>query len=145
MSDDRRVRRVAESIRAHLSSALITELGDATLSSLVVTRVEVPADFSVAWVYVRELAGAGDERAQARLLGRLSAASSRLRRRIGSELRLRRLPELRFKYDIGQEAHFRVHELLREIADDQKQHASDEDETMLSKSEPGRRAGPSGG
>ena len=125
MADDRRTRRVAETIRAYLGSALMSDLGDAALSTLVVTRVEVPADLSVAWVYIRALSVGSDTAERARVMQRLARASARLRRGMGPRLRLRRLPELRFQYDDGQEAAWRVSEILQEIAEEQKSLAPD--------------------
>ncbi len=114
----RRSDRVAGLLRTHLTE-LLRELGDERLSTLVVTDVRVSDDLSVATLAVRSLADEPDPKKQKALLRSLSQASSRLRRGLGPRLDLRKLPELRFEYDLGHDAVRRVDQLLHEIADEQ--------------------------
>jgi ribosome-binding factor A len=60
------------------------------------------------------------------VLTRLKRAVPRLRRALGPSLKLRRVPDLRFIYDDGQDAHDRVGELLREIEIEREQGEGDE-------------------
>ena len=121
MSDDtRRTDRVAGLVRAHLTELMRRELGDAELSEVVVTSVEVSKDLSVARILVRSLTTGADPAARAKLMRRLKKAVPRLRRALGPRLELRRLPELRFEFDTGRDASERVAELLAEIARERK-------------------------
>ncbi|MBK7581586.1 MAG: 30S ribosome-binding factor RbfA [Myxococcales bacterium] len=113
--DGRRADRVAGLLRRHLTD-LLRELGDERLATIVVTDVAVTDDLSVATLSVRALAELADEKAQRGLLKALSQASGRLRRGLAPRLELRKLPELRFRYDLGHDNVRRVDELLHEIA-----------------------------
>ena len=114
-SDGRRPRRVAEAIRAQLAEAFSRELGDPRLSDLVITSVDVTDDLSLARVGVRSLTRDADPGQRDQVLSGLRQVAGRLRGRVGSRLRLRRTPELRFEYDTGHDALRRVEELLDEI------------------------------
>ena len=106
-------------LRMHLTE-LLRDLGDERLATLVVTDVKVSDDLSVATIAVRSLLDQPDPKQRKALLRSLSQASSRLRRGLGPRLDLRKLPELRFEYDLGHDAVRRVDELLHEIADEQQ-------------------------
>jgi ribosome-binding factor A len=121
MSDDtRRIERVAGLVRAHLTELMRRDLGDEELASVVVTNVEVTKDLSIARILVRSLVTGDDLARRQTLMGRLRKAAPRLRRAIGPRLKLRRVPELRFEFDVGGDASARVAELLGEIAKEPK-------------------------
>ncbi len=113
--DARRTLRVAGLVQSHLTTALARELGDPELSTLVVTHVDVSKDLSIATARVRRLSIEDDAGARKAVLARLRRAVPRLRRALGPALKLRRVPDLRFVYDTGQDAHARVDALLAEI------------------------------
>lgn len=116
MSEDaRRTLRVAGLVQSHLTTALARELGDPELSTLVVTHVDVSKDLSIATARVRRLSIEDGPEARKAVLTRLKRAVPRLRRALGPALKLRRVPDLRFVYDTGQDAHERVDALLAEI------------------------------
>jgi ribosome-binding factor A len=121
MNDDtRRIERVAGLVRAHVTELMRRELGDAELAEVVVTSVEVTKDLSIARILVRSLTTDDDPAARKRLMQRLRRAAPRLRRALGPRLELRRVPELRFEFDLGRDASARVAELLAEIAREPK-------------------------
>jgi len=121
MTDDpRRTLRVAGLVQSHLTTALVRELADPELSSLVVTHVDVSKDLSIATARVRRLSVTDGPEARKSVLSRLRRAVPRLRRALGPALKLRRVPDLRFVYDTGQDAHDRVGELLKEIEEDRE-------------------------
>lgn len=109
-----RGRRVAELIKQHLTDALLRELGDPRLSKLVVTEVELPDDLGTARVLVRSL-GDADDAERRQTMRALARVASRLRKSLAPKLRLKRVPELKFAYDVGLDHARRVDELLREI------------------------------
>ncbi len=119
MSDGRRPRRVAEDIRDSIASSLTRELSDPRLVGVVISRVETSPDLGLASVYFRSLQPA-TPRSINGLLRAFERASGRLRRRLAGQLRLKRVPELRFHYDEGPDARARVDELLHEIEHDQR-------------------------
>jgi ribosome-binding factor A len=123
--DGRRPKRVAESLRFHLTQILSRELSDPLLVALVITTVDVPPDLSHARIGVRLLAGDEEQKKRDAVLHALDRVTSRLRKTVGSRLRLRRTPELRFSYDTGHDAAQRVEELLAEIAAESAPEESD--------------------
>jgi ribosome-binding factor A len=118
--DPRRTLRVAGLVQSHLTTALVRELGDPELSTLVVTHVDVSKDLSVATARVRRLSIEDGPAARKAVIVRLRRAVPRLRRALGPALKLRRVPDLRFIYDTGQDARDRVDELLAEIESERK-------------------------
>src|SRR4029077_5043767 len=110
--------RVAERVREEIARTLARDLSDPRLTNVVVTRVEMPADLSLAKVYVRLPIGGEEEAARARVVAGLNAAKGLLRKSIGKSVGLRRAPELRFQYDEGQDASLRIEAILHEIEKD---------------------------
>lgn len=125
MSDGRRIRRVEEAVRAHVAGALQTDVRDQRLAGLVITRIEVTADLGIARVGVRMLAGDDSERARDDVLRALRRAAGRLRHGLGTKIRMKKTPELRFHYDAGHDAERRVEELLHEIALERDENLAD--------------------
>jgi len=117
--DGRRILRLADLVRERLAGVIRRELDDPQLSLLVVTRIKVSEDLSYIDVGTRFL-GVDDEPQRQKLLTRLTRAAHRVRRALGTELELRKTPELRFHLDTGQDAALRVDELLGEIAKEPK-------------------------
>lgn len=113
--------RVAERIREEIARALARDLGDPRLTHVVVTRVEMPDDLSIARIWIRLATGGDEKLARDRALAGLTAAKGNLRKRVGKSVGLRRAPELRFDYDAGQDASQRIEEILHEIEKDRTQ------------------------
>lgn len=124
MSGALRPKRVAAAVRARLGEALQREFDDPRLAEVVITGVELPGDLSTAYVRVRRLVSVDNEAARRATLRSLRQVAGRLRRSLGPELGLRKVPELRFEYDTGPDAARRVDELLEEI---RSEDAPDED------------------
>ncbi|HYP89702.1 MAG TPA: 30S ribosome-binding factor RbfA [Polyangiaceae bacterium] len=114
-SDGRRTKRVAELIQRHFAEILRREVDDPRFAAVVVTEVTVSDDLMIANIGVRLLVTEDDARQRKAIVDQLRRASPRLRRAITPRLELKRAPELRFRYDVGPDAHQRVSELLREV------------------------------
>jgi len=112
MSD--RMRRVNESLRAVLAEA-IGELKDPRIGFITVTGVDTSTDLSQAKVFVSVL---GSERRRAQSLAGLDAARGVLQRRIASELRMKRTPQLAFQYDPSVEQGVRMSKLIDDLVTD---------------------------
>ncbi|HJK95900.1 MAG TPA: 30S ribosome-binding factor RbfA [Polyangiaceae bacterium LLY-WYZ-14_1] len=112
----RRLARVASQVQEQVASLLLRgELRGEAAQQVLVSRVEMSPDLSLARVYVRLLdpsAGGGRRRAALRDLDRGKAF---LRREVGKRLGLRRTPELAFFWDEGVDHALRVDALLAEI------------------------------
>jgi ribosome-binding factor A len=108
----RRSQRVADVVRAELSSLVHTVAHDPDLRRVTITDVEMPPDLKSARVYFSCLGGE-DERSRA--AEALARASGFLRREVGQRCRLRWAPELFFIDDRSLERGARVEELLHQV------------------------------
>lgn len=109
-----RMRRVNESVRQVLSEA-VGELKDPRIGFVTVTGVDTSPDLRQARVFVSVLGG--DKRREQSLAG-LAAAHGVLQRRLASELRMKRTPQLAFEYDPAVERGVRMTQLIDELAPD---------------------------
>ena len=107
-----RINRVSEDIRREIVS-VIRELKDPRVMGkmLTVVRVEVSSDASFAKVYVSDIKGI--ESAREAVKG-LTAATGYIRREVGSNLHLRKTPELKFIADDSIEQGFNMFKKLSE-------------------------------
>ena len=115
MADSRRPRRVAEQIRAYIGAQLSRTLEDPRLAGLVITDVKLPADLGGAWVKFVLLVGDDDPRMRRHAVASVKGAAGKLRKGLGQHLKLKRVPELRFEYDVGPEAQRNVQKILDEV------------------------------
>lgn len=115
----RRTERIASQLMAELARLLRQEVTDPRVGLVTLTRIDVAPDLSHAMVYWSGLdAGAGDpDRLEEQEAG-LASAASFLRRRAARELPLKRMPELRFRYDPSLVLGTRTLSVLREVADE---------------------------
>lgn len=89
--------RVSEEIKKVAAEIIQNEIEDPRLPDFTtVTAVEVTRDLSYATIYVSAL-GDGDQIQTT--LDVMESAKKFIRYRVGQEVRLRNVPELRFKYD----------------------------------------------
>ena len=100
------------------------EVKDVRIEGVIVSDVEVSADLKHANVYVHVTAA---EKDKSDVLDGLTSAAGFIRSRLGRELRLRRVPELRFVIDRTQEKAARISQLLQEIRESGG--AADEEES----------------
>jgi ribosome-binding factor A len=112
MSD--RMRRVNEAVREVISEAL-GELKDPRIGFVTVTGVETSPDLRHARVFVSVL---GSEAKRAKTLAGLTAAHGVLQRKVASQLRMKRTPQLAFEYDPTVERGVRMTQLIDELAPD---------------------------
>jgi ribosome-binding factor A len=109
MSTTFRSDRAAESIRMAVSTALREDIADPALQAATITRVEVTHDLSFARVFFTTLGG---EKERAAAQSGFERAMPFLRTRVGDEVPLRTVPELRFQFDKGIENQMRLEEIF---------------------------------
>jgi ribosome-binding factor A len=114
----RRTERVAEQIQSEIARVLHEEATDPRIGMVTITRVDVAPDLSHALVFWSALAS-DDPAALGRVEAGLASASPFLRRRLAHALGLRRMPELRFRFDPSLALGSRTLRVLREIEDDE--------------------------
>jgi ribosome-binding factor A len=116
MGQGSRPERVADQVRAELATLLARDVHDPGVGFVTITRVQVTPDLQTARVFYTVLGNDVARRSSARALER---AAPFLRRQIGSRLRLRRTPELRFIFDESIAGQDRIEQILSELKDEQ--------------------------
>ena len=124
MGQGSRPDRVADLIRAEVTTMIARELHDPGIGFVTVTRVQVTNDLQHARVFYTSL---GDAEARKNTARALERAEGFMRRQIGQRLRLRRAPEIDFEFDMSIGHQDRVEQLLKEIADEPARADRDDD------------------
>ena len=88
------------------------DVHDPGIGFITLTRVVVSPDLQLARVYYTSL---GDEKARKETSKALGRALPFLRRQIGGRLRLRRVPELEFRFDQAIEHQDRIEQIIRDL------------------------------
>jgi ribosome-binding factor A len=118
MADARRADRVAEAIRAEISTFLSQGAKDPRLVGLVtVTAVDVTRDLRQARTFVSIL---GTDSERAATLDALESMKGHLRSRLAKSLRLRVAPEISFKLDESVARAARIESLLAQVREDER-------------------------
>ncbi|MGG1551184.1 MULTISPECIES: 30S ribosome-binding factor RbfA [Paenibacillus] len=107
-----RVGRVGEQIKKELSQIVQSELKDPRIGFLTVTGVEVTNDLSLARVFLSVL---GTDEEKAASLKALNAGSGYIRSELGKRIRLRKVPDLQFKFDSSMDYGSHIDSLLHKI------------------------------
>jgi ribosome-binding factor A len=112
MAQGSRPERVADQLRGELATMLAREVHDPGIGFITLTRVQVTADLQLARVMYTVL---GDEKARAVSARAIDRAIPFLRRQLGTRLRLKRAPELKFIYDDSVAGQDRIEQILNQI------------------------------
>ena len=115
-----RTERIGEEIRGELSRLLRDEVSDPRVGLVSLTRVAVAPDLTTATIFWSSLesdAPADLEQVEAGL----ASAAGFLRRRLATELSLRRTPELHFRHDPSLARGAEMLALLRELEEKRRQ------------------------
>lgn len=123
MAQGSRPDRVGEELRVELSTLLTREVHDPGIGFITLTRVQVSPDLQQARVYYTTL---GDEKARKDTARALRRAAPFLRRRIGSAVRLKRVPELEFVFDRSIEQQDRIEQIIQELHEHDQPREHDE-------------------
>src|SRR5215217_7051888 len=111
MGESARASRVSEEFREILAEE-IPKLKDPRIGFVTVTGVKVSPDLRHAWVYYTAM---GDERERRSSAAALRSAGPHLRRVIGSQVRLKVLPDLSFEEDETEATAERIEMLIRKV------------------------------
>ncbi|MBN2331915.1 MAG: 30S ribosome-binding factor RbfA [Deltaproteobacteria bacterium] len=104
-----RCRRVADSLKKEISCMLLQEVKDPRISLVTILDVAVSPDLSFAQVYYTLHGSDVDKR---KTQEGLQSTAGFLRRELGRRLRLKRIPELHFRYDDTVDRGFELEQLL---------------------------------
>jgi ribosome-binding factor A len=125
MAQGHRPDRVGEQIREELSELLSRgAVHDPGIGFITLTRVTVTSDLQLARVFYTTL---GDPKARKDTSKALQRATPFFRRHIGGAMRLRRVPELEFRFDESIENQDRIEQILRDLHDEESRRAAASD------------------
>jgi len=120
--DFSRKERVADQIQRELAQLIQRDMQDPRLHLLSVSAVEVSRDLAYATVFVSSLS---DTTSHDEILKALRKAAGFLRHELGKAMRLRIVPELKFKYDESLERGMSMSKLIHDAIESDR---SEEDE-----------------
>lgn len=120
----RRLARVNEQLKREISRILRRDVHDPRVGIVVVTGVEVTGDLSLARVYVRPT---GEEKDWSSTMEGLEAAAPYVRRELGKDLHLRKIPELDFREDRTLERAMRIERILDDVLPDDEENEAGAD------------------
>lgn len=106
-----RTDRVNAELRRELGTLVHAAVRDHALPQASVSDVEVTRDLDVATVWVTAL----QPERSAEVVKALKALAKDLRHELAHSMRMRRVPELRFKYDDSADKGERIEALLRDV------------------------------
>jgi ribosome-binding factor A len=124
MAQGNRPERIGEEILQELATLLVREVKDPGVGFVTLTRTKVSPDLQLVRVYYTLI---GDEKAKRESQKALERATPFLRRQIGSRVRLRRVPELRFEFDKSVEHQDRIERILLDLEQERQSRAADGD------------------
>jgi ribosome-binding factor A len=101
--------RTSGQIRKILSQLILREVADPRLVGITITEVELDPELLFAKVYVNAL---GEEEREPEVMFALEHAKGFLRREVAKRVRLRKAPELQFRWDARLERSERINALL---------------------------------
>ena len=110
-----RSNRVAEQMKKELGDIIGRKIKDPRVGFVTVTDVAVTGDLQEATVYITSL---GNEREKAETMKALEKAAGFIRSEIGTRIRLRRTPEIKFAFDTAIEYGNKIDALLRGLHED---------------------------
>ena len=123
MAQGHRPDRVGEQIREELSVLLSRGVvHDPGIGFITLTRVTVSPDLQQARVFYTTM---GDPKARAETARALERATPFLRRHIGGAIRLRRVPELEFRFDESIANQDRIERILNELHEEEARRAAE--------------------
>ena len=125
----KRTARISSEVKREISKIIMDDLNDPRLSTeamVSVTDVEVTNDLSYADIYISVL---GDNKIKDGVMQALNQAKGYIKILIGERMRLRSMPEFRFKFDNSIEHGAYMDKLIAEtIAKDKKANESRENQ-----------------
>ena len=117
MAQGYRPDRVGDQIRQELSEMLTRgDVRDPGIGFITLTRVKVSPDLQLTRVFYTTL---GDPKARGETTRALERATPFFRRQIGSRLRLRRVPEIEFRFDETIQHQDRIEQILRDLREEE--------------------------
>jgi ribosome-binding factor A len=122
MAQGHRPNRVGDQIREILSEMLARgTVHDPGIGFITLTRVQVSPDLQMARVFYSSM---GDPKARTETAKALKRATPFFRRQLGDRMRLRRVPEIDFRFDESVAHQDRIEQILRDLHQEDAQRSA---------------------
>ncbi|NLA78666.1 MAG: 30S ribosome-binding factor RbfA [Erysipelothrix sp.] len=108
-----RVERVEQIVKKEVSLILQNEVKDPRLSNVIITDAKVTSDFSFATLFVTFMQS---EHTNEEIFDSLERAKGFIRSKLSSFLKIKKVPQLIFKYDDSLEVGNRIDEVLKDLS-----------------------------
>ena len=113
----KRSERVADLIMKEVSNMIVMgEIKDPRVKSASITGVKVSDNLSVAEMFYTVV---GEDDYKQAVRNGLESATGFIRNKLAARLKMRRIPELKFSYDVALDKAYKLDDALREIKDEQ--------------------------
>ncbi len=110
--ESRRLTRLGQQIQEEVSEIIHRRIKDPRIGFVTITGVRVTADLSFAYIYVSAM-GSSEQVDQS--FKCLTGAAGFIRSELGRRLRVKHVPELRFKYDDSPQRGAKIESMLKEL------------------------------
>lgn len=107
-----KLERLERIIEKEIGRMIISEVKDDRLKFVTVTKVSLTGDYSLATVYYRVLGTDEQIAATGRIL---NDASGFIRTNLSKAIKIRKMPEIRFKYDTSIEYGNNIEKILKDL------------------------------
>lgn len=119
----KRSERVQEQMLKVINDVIKNEVKDPRIGFVTITRIELTENLRFAKIYVSVM-GSDEERAKS--FKGIKSAAPFVRSRLGKSMRIKKLPQISFILDHGQEDSDRINRLMHEIESKETAKSSDE-------------------
>lgn len=113
-----RKERIEHQIQKSISRILLSDLDDSRLKFLSITDVELSNDFRIAWISYSAISAIDHPRRQKTLQKLIDNAANFIRYDLAKHIKIRFVPELRFKYDKNIEYASKIDRIIKRLHDE---------------------------
>ncbi|WEV53985.1 30S ribosome-binding factor RbfA [Leuconostocaceae bacterium ESL0723] len=113
MANAQRAGRLAQEIQREVSDLLLKRINDPRVQDVTITSVEVSGDLQIAKIYYSILSDKASDRQK--VAAGLEAATGLIRRELGRQLTIYKIPELHFILDNSIQYGDHIEDLIRKL------------------------------
>lgn len=129
MGDGRRKTRVEKEVQNVVSNFIIHHMKSDIPGLVTVSRVQMPADFRHAEVFVTYYDPTQEPNSKFDVVHVLNSWAADIQDEIAGQLKMRYCPKVRFTYDQTTEHILKIENILSNLSPGEKVHADDEEES----------------
>lgn len=104
--------RIEKALEREIGKILLTDVKDDRLRYVIITKATVTKDLSIATIYYTVL---GNDVQKASTSDNLEEAKGFIRSTLGKRIAIRKIPELKFKYDDSLEYGSKIDSILKDL------------------------------